>query len=55
MSAKAHGTCAQPVQSQLRFGCDRDTADRICKSLHTAPLHHHDTLLRVHLHITASH
>jgi hypothetical protein len=54
MSAKAHGTCAQPVQSQLRFGCDRDTADRICKSLRhcathfstvlyhtvTAPLHH---------------
>jgi len=30
MSAKAHGTCVQPVQSALRFGCDVETADRIC-------------------------
>jgi hypothetical protein len=30
MSAKAHGTSAGPVQPNLRWGCDRDTADRIC-------------------------
>jgi peptide methionine sulfoxide reductase MsrB len=30
MSPKAHGTCTQPVQKSLRWGCDWDTADRIC-------------------------
>jgi hypothetical protein len=30
MAPKAHGTCTQPVQSDLRFGCDTKTADRIC-------------------------
>ena len=30
MAPKAHGTCANPVQSDLRFGCDTKTADRIC-------------------------
>merc|ERR1712150_258461 len=30
MSAKAHGTSAVPVQQNLRWECDRDTADRIC-------------------------
>ena len=30
MSAKKHGTSDVPVQENLRWGCDRDTADRIC-------------------------
>jgi hypothetical protein len=30
MSPKAHGTSATPVQKDLRWGCDYDTADRIC-------------------------
>ena len=30
MSKKAHGTSAVPVQDNLRWGCDKDTADRIC-------------------------
>ena len=30
MRQKGHGTYLQPVQSQLRFGCDVKTADRIC-------------------------
>ena len=30
MAPKAHGTCTQPVQHDLRFGCDAKTADRIC-------------------------
>jgi hypothetical protein len=30
MSPKAHGTCALPVMSNLRWGCDHSTADRIC-------------------------
>jgi len=30
MSKKAHGTCEKPVQSNLRWGCDFETADRIC-------------------------
>ena len=30
MSAKAHGTCASPPQSGLKYGCDAATADRIC-------------------------
>ncbi|GAX24337.1 hypothetical protein FisN_4Lh458 [Fistulifera solaris] len=30
MSPKSHGTSAVPVQNNLRWGCDRDTADRIC-------------------------
>ena len=30
MSQKAHGTCDKPVQSNLRYGCDVETADRIC-------------------------
>lgn len=30
MSPKAHGTSIVPVQSELRWGCDRKTADRIC-------------------------
>lgn len=30
MAAKAHGTCLMPVQRKLRWGCDFDTADRIC-------------------------
>jgi peptide methionine sulfoxide reductase MsrB len=29
-SPKAHGTSAVPVQEDLRWNCDRDTADRIC-------------------------
>ena len=32
MSPKAHGSCNHPVQSKLRYGCDVETADRICKS-----------------------
>ena len=30
MSQKAHGTCEKPVQENLRWNCDRNTADRIC-------------------------
>lgn len=30
MSPKEHGTSAQPVQKNLRWNCDYDTADRIC-------------------------
>lgn len=30
MSRKAHGTSEVPVQENLRWNCDRDTADRIC-------------------------
>ena len=30
MSPKAHGTSPQPVQENLRWGCDWGTADRIC-------------------------
>ena len=30
MRPKAHGTCEFPAQGNLRWGCDRDTADRIC-------------------------
>ncbi len=30
MSPKAHGTSDVPVQQNLRWNCDRDTADRIC-------------------------
>ena len=30
MAPKAHGTCPAPVQKDLRWGCDWDTADRIC-------------------------
>mmetsp|Transcript_26436 Transcript_26436/g.34430 ORF Transcript_26436/g.34430 Transcript_26436/m.34430 type:complete len:161 (-) Transcript_26436:81-563(-) len=30
MAPKSHGTSARPVQSNLRWGCDQKTADRIC-------------------------
>lgn len=30
MSKKAHGTSEKPVMKDLRWGCDYDTADRIC-------------------------
>ena len=30
MKPKAHGTSQKPVQDQLRYGCDRGVADRIC-------------------------
>ncbi|KAG7361661.1 hypothetical protein IV203_036762 [Nitzschia inconspicua] len=30
MSKKAHGTSEKPVQKNLRWNCDYDTADRIC-------------------------
>ena len=30
MSKKKHGTSETPVQKDLRWGCDFDTADRIC-------------------------
>lgn len=30
MSPKAHGTSETPVQSNLRWDCDKETADRIC-------------------------
>lgn len=30
MSQKAHGTSESPVQKELRWNVDRDTADRIC-------------------------
>ena len=29
MSQKAHGTSEKPVQKNLRWNCDHDTADRI--------------------------
>jgi hypothetical protein len=31
MSAKEHGTSHTPVQDDLRWGCDGETADKICK------------------------
>lgn len=30
MDKKAHGTCVGPLQKELRWGCDAETADRIC-------------------------
>ena len=30
MAQKDHGTCPQPVQQKLRYGCDRREADHIC-------------------------
>ena len=30
MAPKAHGTSESPVQKELRWNCDRRTADRIC-------------------------
>jgi len=30
MSPKSHGTSESPVQKNLRWNCDNDTADRIC-------------------------
>merc|ERR1712224_460222 len=30
MKPKAHGTSATPVQKDLRWNCDAQTADRIC-------------------------
>jgi len=30
MVQKAHGTCPKPVQSNLKWGCDLQTADHIC-------------------------
>jgi len=30
MSKKAHGTCDKPVMKNLKWGCDWNTADRIC-------------------------
>lgn len=30
MSPKAHGTSEEPVQKNLRWACDYETADRIC-------------------------
>ena len=30
MAPKAHGTAERPVQADLRWGCDRGVADRIC-------------------------
>merc|ERR1712113_687287 len=30
MKAKAHGTSEKPVMENLRYGCDFETADRIC-------------------------
>lgn len=30
MAPKGHGTSTSPVQSNLRWGCDQKTADRIC-------------------------
>eukprot|EP00959_Pyramimonas_sp_CCMP1952_P387892 8128901-Pyramimonas_sp.AAC.1 len=31
MSQKAHGTTDKAVQQNLRYGCDRGTADNICR------------------------
>eukprot|EP00352_Strombidinopsis_acuminata_P002679 CAMPEP_0176379390 /NCGR_PEP_ID=MMETSP0126-20121128/30324_1 /TAXON_ID=141414 ORGANISM="Strombidinopsis acuminatum, Strain SPMC142" /NCGR_SAMPLE_ID=MMETSP0126 /ASSEMBLY_ACC=CAM_ASM_000229 /LENGTH=79 /DNA_ID=CAMNT_0017742147 /DNA_START=50 /DNA_END=289 /DNA_ORIENTATION=+ len=30
MSQKAHGTSEKPVQDNLKYGCDFQTADKIC-------------------------
>jgi len=30
MNTKAHGSCVSAVQSNLRYGCDFQTADKIC-------------------------
>lgn len=30
MSFKAHGTTDKPVQSELKYGVDTETADRLC-------------------------
>lgn len=30
MKRKSHGSCDKPVQDNLRFNCDKNTADRIC-------------------------
>jgi hypothetical protein len=30
MNKKRHGTSATPVQTNLRWGCDFKTADKIC-------------------------
>ena len=30
MNKKSHGSCAKPVQANLKYGCDTATADRIC-------------------------
>ena len=30
MSQKSHGTSEKPVQKNLMYNCDYDTADRIC-------------------------
>jgi hypothetical protein len=30
MSKKAHGTSEKPVMKDLKWGCDYDTADKIC-------------------------
>lgn len=30
MAEKGHGTCSKPVQSDLKFGVDFSTADRLC-------------------------
>mmetsp|Transcript_61096 Transcript_61096/g.172690 ORF Transcript_61096/g.172690 Transcript_61096/m.172690 type:complete len:175 (+) Transcript_61096:119-643(+) len=30
MCKKAHGTCPNPVQTDLKWGCSRETADKIC-------------------------
>ena len=30
MSAKAHGSTETPCQDNLRYGCDFETADRVC-------------------------
>ena len=30
MAPKAHGTSEKPVMKELKWGCDYDTADRIC-------------------------
>ena len=38
MSQKAHGTSETPVQENLRWGCNRETADRICVSSATNPV-----------------
>ena len=38
MSKKAHGTSNVPVQKELRWNVDRDTADRICSALSASVL-----------------
>jgi peptide methionine sulfoxide reductase MsrB len=30
MQKRNHGTCDEPVQNDLKWGCDNNTADRIC-------------------------